>query len=152
MVLATIERGSMSDAKTNWVDFRQVKASVTMRMVLDHYRISGLRKSGGELRGPCPIHRGEGARTFHVNLEKGAFNCFSCHARGNVLDFVAAMDGCSVRDAALKLAEWFNVMSEVGESSPARTAPRKTEAPTKSAPVKKNRGTSGHVGHDQSAT
>lgn len=142
----------MSDAKTNWVDFRQVKASVTMRMVLDHYRISGLRKSGGELRGPCPIHRGEGARTFHVNLEKGAFNCFSCHARGNVLDFVAAMDGCSVRDAALKLAEWFNVMSEVGESSPARTAPRKTEAPTKSAPVKKNRGTSGHVGHDQSAT
>jgi hypothetical protein len=30
-------------------------------------------------------------------------------AHGNVLDFVAAMEQCSVRDAALKLRDWFRV-------------------------------------------
>jgi DNA primase len=98
-----------------------------MQMVLDHYQVNWLRKSGQELRGKCPIHQGEGERTFHANLSKNAFNCFSCKARGNVLDFVAAMEKCAVREAALLLAEWFNVDSdgEVGEmahSSQARSA------------------------------
>lgn len=93
--------------ENEWVDFRQVKQSVSMQMVLDHYHINGLRKNGNELRGQCPIHKGEGARSFHVNVSKNVFQCFSCKARGNVLDFVAAIEGCTVRDAALKLKAWF---------------------------------------------
>jgi DNA primase len=101
----------MSDQK--WVDFRVVKEQVSMQMLLDHYQVNWLRKSGDELRGKCPIHKGEGDRTFHVNTGKNAFNCFSCHKRGNVLDFVAAMENCTVRDGAIKLAEWFNIGSTV---------------------------------------
>src|SRR3990170_9048804 len=100
--------------KENWVDFKTVKANVSLRQVLEHYQINWLRGKGDELRGRCPIHKGEGLpcrqagdRTFHVNLSKGAFHCFSCHAKGNVLDLVAAMEQVSVRDAALKLQEWF---------------------------------------------
>src|SRR5207237_10399638 len=77
--------------------------------------IDGLRKSGDELRGPCPIRKGSGrSKNFTVNIRKNAFQCFSkdCGARGNVLDFVAAMEHCSVRDAALKLHQWF----KIGES------------------------------------
>ncbi len=44
---------------------------------------------------------------FHVNTEKNAFHCFVRGAKGNVLDFVAAMEKCSVRDAGLKLQSWF---------------------------------------------
>src|SRR6184192_2832406 len=98
-----------------WVDFKAVKAAVDMQMVLDHYGIKGLTKSGDELRGVCPIHKGSPrSKNFTVNIRKNAFNCFSkdCKARGNVLDFVAAMERCEIRDAALKLAEWF----KVGES------------------------------------
>lgn len=102
----------------DWVDFRVVKEAVSMQMVLDHYNINWLRKTRDELRGHCPIHKGEGDRTFHVNLSKGAFNCFSCHARGNVLDLVAALEHCSVRDAALRLQGWFAVGDRVGESRP----------------------------------
>jgi DNA primase len=102
----------------DWVDFKSVKEAVSMEMVLDHYGINGLRKNGGELRGRCPIHKGEGERSFHVNPSKGAFNCFSCKARGNVIDLVAAMERCSVRDAALKLEGWF----AVGESKPREAA------------------------------
>lgn len=97
----------------NWVDFKAVKQKVSMKMVLDHYHIENLKPSPtGELRGPCPIHRGTGLQ-FSVNTSKNAFQCFysSCKAKGNVLDFVAAMEQCSVRGAALKLSEWF----EIGE-------------------------------------
>ena len=93
----------------NWVDFKAVKSAVSMQQLLDRYQINWLRKSGGELRGRCPIHKGDGQDAFHVNVSKNAFNCFSCHARGNVLDFVAAMEKCSVRDAALKLQDWYSI-------------------------------------------
>src|SRR5216684_2748575 len=93
----------------NWVDFQMVKEAVTMPMALDHYQVNWLRKEKQELVGRCPIHQGEGDRAFHVSLSKNAFNCFSCKARGNVLDFVAAMEKSSVRDAALKLTEWFSI-------------------------------------------
>src|SRR6266566_1359581 len=93
----------------NWVDFKAVKDAVSMDMALARYQINWLRKGKEELVGRCPIHQGEGDRAFHVSLAKNAFNCFSCKARGNVLDFVAAMEKCSVRDAALKLAEWFSI-------------------------------------------
>jgi DNA primase len=97
--------------ETNWVDFKSIKSAVSLQMVLDHYGINWLRKNRSELRGRCPIHQGEGNDAFHVNLTKNAFHCFSCKAKGNVLDFVAAMEKCSVRDAAMKLKEWFSVDS-----------------------------------------
>lgn len=101
----------------NWVDFKAIKSAVTMQMVLDRYGVNWLRKNGEEVRGRCPIHQGEGQSTFHAHLGKNAFNCFSCKARGNVLDFVAAMEKCSVRDAGLKLQEWFSISpAKAGES------------------------------------
>jgi len=101
-----------------WVDFKKVKEAVDMQMVLDHYGITGLTKNGDELRGPCPIHKGsQRSKDFTVNVRKNAFKCFSkeCVARGNTLDFVAIMEECSVREAALKLQQWF----KIGESEAA---------------------------------
>jgi len=92
----------------DWVDFRVVKQAVSMEMVLGHFHIDWLRGSNHELRGRCPIHKGEGDRSFHVNLSKNVFNCFSCKKHGNVLDLVAALDGSTVRDAALKLKGIFS--------------------------------------------
>jgi DNA primase len=112
----------------NWVDFKTVKAAVDMERLLSRYRIDWLHKSGNELRGRCPIHRGEGQNTFHVSLSKNAFQCFSCKARGNVLDFVAAMEKCSLREAALKLKEWFSVdVSATAKAKPAASRDRGAE-------------------------
>src|ERR1019366_10065942 len=122
--------------ESNWVDFKAVKQSVTMEQILGRYGVK-LKKSGKELRGKCPIHQGEGTDTFHANREKNIFHCFSCKARGNVLDFVAAMEKCSVRDAGLKLQEWFSL--SVGESGAATKAAASTggkkTAPEKQAPI-----------------
>jgi DNA primase len=88
----------------DWVSFAEIKSRVTLAQVLRSYQVDWLRGSGvGQYRGRCPIHRGQGVEAFHVNLERGLFHCFACGAGGNVLDLVAAMEGCSIRDAALRL-------------------------------------------------
>jgi DNA primase len=90
---------------TGWVSFAKVKAAVSMRLVLEDYGVlERLRRSGKEqYRGRCPIHRGEGRDAFHAHLGKNAFHCFSCGAGGNVLDLVANIEQCSLRDAASRL-------------------------------------------------
>jgi DNA primase len=88
----------------NWVSFAEIKRRVTLAQVLRSYHVDWLRRSGlGQYRGRCPIHRGQGREAFHVHLERGVFHCFACGAGGNVLDLVAAMEGCSIREAALRL-------------------------------------------------
>ena len=126
--------------ETNWVDFKAIKEAVTLEQVFDRYGVK-LKRSGKELAGPCPIHQGDGARSFHANTEKNAFHCFSCQAKGNVLDFVAAMEKCSVRDAALKLQGWFRISGTeeapaASEKPPTGSQPAREEAGERGAPNK----------------
>jgi len=87
----------------NWLDFKSIKRTVKLESVLRHYHVE-LRRSGkDQYRGCCPIHRGEGREAFHVNLARNIFHCFACDAGGTVLDFVAAMEDCSLVEAARKL-------------------------------------------------
>jgi DNA primase len=94
-----------------WVDFGAVKQTVSLEAVLRHYQVPGLRKRGHQLVGRCPIHRGQRDDSFRASLSKNAFHCFACQAGGNVLNFVAAMEKCSIRQAALWLQRWFSVDS-----------------------------------------
>lgn len=87
----------------NWVDFAAVKQHLGLAPVLRHYQVP-LRQSGrDQYRGRCPIHQGDSREAFHANLTRNIFHCFSCGAGGTVLDFVAAMEHCTLRQAALKL-------------------------------------------------
>jgi DNA primase len=90
---------------SSWVDFAAIKQNAGLAVVRRQYRVP-LRRSGrDQYRGLCPIHRGEGQDAFHANLSRDIFHCFSCGAGGGVLDFVMAMGGCTVRQAALQLSE-----------------------------------------------
>ena len=106
-----------------WVDFGAVKQAVSLEAVLRHYQVPGLRKRGPQLVGRCPIHRGQREDSFRASLSKNAFHCFACQAGGNVLDFVAAMEQCSIRQAALRLQQWFPAGAP-GEGRPPGTARR----------------------------
>jgi DNA primase len=92
-----------------WVDFGALKQAVSLEAVLRHYQVPGLRKRGYQLVGRCPIHRGQRDDSFRASLSKNAFHCFACQAGGNVLNFVAAMEKCSIRQAAIRLQGWFSV-------------------------------------------
>ena len=93
-----------------WVSFADVKNRVSLEYVLRRYGVDWLRRSGKrQYRGRCPIHGGEGKEAFHANYERNVFHCFACGASGNVLDFVAAMEQCTIRQAALGLqVDWGN--------------------------------------------
>ena len=104
-----------------WVDYRAVKAAVSMETVLANYGIRLQRLDGEHLRGRCPLpaHTSKSSReSFIVNVQKNAWACHSdsCVAArggrigGNVLDLVSAMENCSVREAAMKLQDSFIVM------------------------------------------
>jgi DNA primase len=94
---------------TRWADFAAVKQAATLEAVLRHYQILGLRLHRDQLQGCCPIHRGQRNDSFRVHLTKNIFQCFACQAHGNVLDFVVAMEQCSIREAALRLQQWFGI-------------------------------------------
>ncbi len=99
-----------------WLDFGALKRAVRLEWVLARYRATDLRRSGrAQYRGRCPIHGGKGRDCFQVNLAKQVFHCFSCEVGGSVLDFVAAIEHCGLREAALKVQAWFG-----GSHLPAR--------------------------------
>jgi DNA primase len=113
-----------------WVDYRSVKASVSMEMALASYGIHLHRLDRDYLRGRCPLptHQSKTSLlSFFVNIEKNAWACHSesCVAirggrlGGNVLDFIAWMERCSIRDAAVRLREWFALSAEPSLSAQA---------------------------------
>ena len=121
------------------VDFACMREHVTMEQVLQHLGYyASLRGRGQQRRGPCPVHSQPTApeRTFSVHLGKNAFQCFhaECAVKGNVLDLWAAIRRLPLYEAALDLAETFQVPRNReeepvrGTSSP-RTATAKTSAP-----------------------
>jgi DNA primase len=115
---------------TGWVNFGEVKAAVSMRSVLEDYGVMDkVRGSGRErYRGRCPIHRGEGRDAFHAHLGKNVFHCFACGAGGNVVDLVAELEQCSVREAALRLQRRY--MTGDSTAAPRQSGPREGQLVT----------------------
>jgi DNA primase len=112
---------------TGWADFAAVKQAVSLEAVLRHYQIPGLRRHPDQLQGCCPLHRGRRDDSFRAHLSKNIFQCFACQAHGNVLDFVAGMERCSIREAALRLQQWFGVRASGLRLYPAVAVGQKRE-------------------------
>jgi hypothetical protein len=106
----------------DWVSFDEIKKVVTLQMAIEHYGIPLRHVNATTLRGKCPLpsHVSEKSKeSFTATLSKGVGGAWACQSQscikvrgrvgGNVLDFVAAMERCSVRDAAIKLQMWFLV-------------------------------------------
>lgn len=110
-----------------WVDFREIRQGLSIEQVLTSYHLTLKRVGLHQLRGPCPLptHGSERSReSFCVDTAKNVWACHSgscCEARhgrvgGNVLDLVAWLEGCSIRQAALRLQdEWHEAGMPVGE-------------------------------------
>ncbi len=96
---------------SRYVDFRAVKQTVTMLQVLDHYGLTErFQRKADSLSGACPLHKGENPTQFRISVSKNCWNCFGdCKRGGNVLDFVSLMDGVSVREAAIRMTDWFDL-------------------------------------------
>ena len=120
-------------ATKEFVDFKAVKAAVTMVRILDHYALTSQFKrsaNGDTLTGSCPIHKGDNPTQFRISVSKNCWNCFGrCQRGGNILDFVSRMEDCTIRQAALSISEWFGL-----EQSPV-AAHQETSAKNDSKPA-----------------
>jgi DNA primase len=110
-----------------WVGFDEIKKAVSLEMVIKRYGWQLRRTGPSVLRGKCPLpsHTSkESKESFIATLDKGVGGAWSCHSNscaagrrgkkgGNSLDLVAAIEGCSIREAAIKLQSWFLVPAPV---------------------------------------
>lgn len=104
-------------------DFRLLKSRVSLSMLLTHYGIN-LKQQGRELRGPCPFCAQESnqskhrSRAFAVNPDKETFYCHACKKGGDIIKFVAEREGCTLKEAGLKIYDWFgHLFSEAAATS-----------------------------------
>ncbi len=105
-----------------------VKERANCEAVLRHYGIP-LAGSGAERTARCPFHD-DRRPSFSFNVEKKVFHCFSCGAKGDVLDFVAKVEGSTIWEAAVMIAACCGIPLPDGK-------PRRNRAGT---PVEKHLG------------
>ncbi len=70
-----------------------------------------LRKRGKNYLGLCPFHN-EKTPSFTVSEEKQIFNCFGCHAGGNVFKFLMEYEKISFVEAVQELAKQLGIEIE----------------------------------------
>ena len=83
-------------AKTQWVNFKEIKQRIGMEDILEHYwLLKNLKKKEDELVGYCPIHdeKHYSKNAFCVNISKNIWHCLARGISGNFLDFVAPIGG-----------------------------------------------------------
>ncbi len=126
-----------------YIDFKELRQQISMEMILDHYGLLvTMIKTKDGLKSTCPIHNGNPKnKSFKVTPSKNLWKCFSpkCNKGGNVLDFVAAMEGCSIREAAEKLVDWFNLGAGSGQKSQKLVNKQNTVAGTNREEVTENK-------------
>ncbi len=93
---------------SSYVDFRELKEKVSIEQVVAMLDLK-LRKSGGQLRGRCPIHNGTTDREFVVTPAKGLFYCFGPCGGGDLIALVAKVKDIPVRQAATLIAGHFGI-------------------------------------------
>ena len=89
------------------VDFKALRQRIPIERVCDLLGIE-LKKSGAQLRGPCPICSHRSARCFVVTPALNRYWCFGeCQTGGDVIELTAQVRQLSHRQAAQLLAEHF---------------------------------------------
>jgi len=114
--------------KPGWIDFKELRSRLTFIDVLEHYKVKVTVK-GDRATGFCPLPTHQGRRnspSFSVELVRGIWQCFGCHAKGNVLDFASRMEGFDpdnpkeLRQGALKIRDVF----QGGDNRPPSSVPK----------------------------
>ena len=85
---------------SEWID--EVRDRSDIVSIVSEYVT--LQRKGSKHWGLCPFH-GEKTPSFSVDQEKQMYYCFGCHAGGNVITFVMAMERMEFPEAVRHLAE-----------------------------------------------
>lgn len=87
-----------------WVD--EVRERVRIEDVAARY--TDLKRTGQTLRGPCPIHGGDGPN-FAVFPDTNRYKCFVCDEQGDAFTLVTKRESLDFMGVARLLADWLGV-------------------------------------------
>jgi hypothetical protein len=121
------------------LDFAALK-KIPLTSVCARYGIA-LTFGGKYAKAKCPLptHKaGDKDKNFNINLEGNYWKCWSesCNEKagakgGDVINFVAVMDGCSQHEAAKKLAGWFPLTEKPAPHIEKRAPEKSPKGPQK---------------------
>jgi DNA primase len=93
----------------------------------------------------CPFHN-ETDPSCRIDHARNRFRCFGCGAKGSILDFVARLDGSTIKEAAESVASWCGIPGESVEQAAAPVAShqhaidasveRRIEVPARNPPLR----------------
>jgi len=89
------------------VDFNAVQDLVPIAKVLELAGFVARGGSGGQLHGPCPVHKSQSRRSrcLSADLAKGVCKCHKCGFSGNQIQLWAKLKGMTVYQAAIDLCQ-----------------------------------------------
>ncbi len=90
----------------------EIKRRLSLADLVENY--TSLKRSGTGYTGLCPFHDDK-KPSFHVNDDKGLYNCFSCGAGGDIFNFYMDRNGVDFKEAVHELASRLNI--RIKESS-----------------------------------
>ena len=105
----------------------EIKENVTMRDVMDKYKIKVSRSN----MCCCPIHK---EKHPSMKIYKNSFYCFSCGAHGDIFSFVQEMEKCDFKTAFMFLGGTYDK-----DKKSVRNALKCVEAARKEREVRKER-------------
>ena len=99
--------------------YRQIKERASFETILDHYGIAH-RGNGAQRTALCPFHD-DTTPSLSVNCSIRVFYCHACGAKGDLFVFVARLANCSIREAAIHVADWCGIPWNGGKQPQDRT-------------------------------
>ena len=105
----------------------EIKENVTMRDVMDKYKIKVSRSN----MCCCPIHK---EKHPSMKIYKDSFNCFSCGAHGDIFSFVQEMEKCDFKTAFMLLGGTYDK-----DKKSVRNALKRVETARKEREARKER-------------
>src|ERR1043166_3869335 len=97
---------------TTFIDFAELKEKVSIHQVMTFLNLN-LKQSGGQYRGPCPVHGG-GERALVVTPGHrrndgtlGSFYCQVSKQGGDSIGLYSHCQACGAKEAATAIAKHF---------------------------------------------
>lgn len=119
---------------SSFIDFKHVKENADFSQILAFYGVD-MEGKGAQQKALCPFHD-EKTASFSANIPDGKYQCFGCSEKGNVLDFVCAMEDCDLRNGAEKIAEICGISLSGRIKKPKKHGKSKRNADQKKEPTK----------------
>jgi len=86
--------------------FSYIKTKIHILDIVSEY--TKLKRAGSYWKGQCPFHS-EKTASFTVSPDKGIFYCFGCHVSGDVITFIAKMEGYTPIEAVNHISTKYNI-------------------------------------------